>query len=358
MESLSVPKTLSFESGKCQVRTGIWEPHILASEADDVVAECSPDAENHVSCMNPDRDAFISDVGGLEWSTVLGGNEMPGLPRFIPVVEKSFLWMDPAMIPCSTVGISLADVFTTSMSTVGGRLQAPGKYRLNYRIFDSPVFKAKDMVLIMSGRDLMIETLWMRDEGMALFKELGQVGFTAATSPNFSVFIGECPLGHAINQKKSLECARLLEEAGITPIPHIYAMSEPHLQRYVKYLQEHPKVRMVIMNCTLQRKVPTETEHIRKVITRLITEVGSDLHIILQGLNIKNAALLCDYAPNLHYSVSTPFRNAVFRNENIFDPEMRDLIRIPGSSIPKDELVAANVHAYTQFVHNICPLGR
>ncbi len=204
------PKQLSFASMDCDVRNGTWEPYIAREEAYAVMFECSEKSENHVSCKNPLREEFIADVDGLDFSVSLNQGDLPKIPKFIPILESSFIQSDLSEIPGDFVGVSIADVFTSPLTQTGGRLQAPN-FRFKSGLKNSPMFSQKTPILFMSGQDTLIESLWMQHRQLSLFSTLRDAGFRIATSPNFSVFVGECSLGHRINQKISLICARMLQ---------------------------------------------------------------------------------------------------------------------------------------------------
>lgn len=342
-----LPKQLSFASMGCDVRNGIWEPYVSRGEANGVMLDCSQKPENHISCKNPLRDEFIADVEGLNFSVSLNQGDLPKIPKFIPILEKSFLQSDLSEIPGDFVGVSIADIFTSPLTQVGGRLQAPN-FRFKPELKESPMFSQKMPILFMSGQDTLIESLWMQHQELSLFPTLRDAGFRIATSPNFSVFVGECPLGHRINQKKSLICARMLQEAGITPIPHIYPMTNFHLRSYVEYFKTNPTIRTVIINCTLQRKDPEEVKSVLETVSCLIEEVA-DLHIILQGLDVRDVRLFSQYDQNIHYAVSTPFYNALFHKQNIFDNEHGEILAVAGSSESKEKLAIGNVDAYLKY---------
>lgn len=346
------PRTLAFASMHCDVRKGAWEPYVLSVEADSVVVTCPEKSENQVSCKNPLREEFIADVGGLEFSPSLSQEKIPTLPKFIPILEKSFVWSAPALIPSDFIGISVADIFVSSLRQVGGRWRAPSLH-LNPRLKQSPLFSEKKVILFMSGQDVLIETLWMEQNKLSFFESLREAGFQLATSPNFSVFAGECPLGHRINQKKSLVCARLLEVAGIKAIPHVYAITPTHLRKYIEYFKAYPSVRTITINCTLQRKEHDEVQSVVRRVAGLLDEI-SDLHIILQGLNARDRRFFCEYDSQLHYAVSTPFYNALLRKQSIFNTQRKRMdvkLRSPSS---KDELVRGNVQAYVDYFNETC----
>jgi hypothetical protein len=345
------PRTLSFAYLSCDVCKGTWSQFVSPDEAMNVQVDCSEKSTNHITCKNPEKDLYIEDVGGLAFDIPINQDSLPNLPKLIPTLEKSFIWSDPANIPSDTVSISLGDIFTNPPRSVSGVLKAPDELRFNEKILQSPMFLQKNVILNMSAQDVLIENAWMQQNKISLFSSLRRLGFRFATSPNFSVFIGECPLGHRINQKKSLVCAKLLQEEGIVPIPHIYAMNDFHLEAYIDYLTRYPSIKTIVMNCTLQRKQGQEIKHIHQVLAALLS-VRKDLHIILQGINIKDAKHFCEFNANLHYMVSTPHYNAIVRNENVYrDGELRT---IKGSSKTRTDLARENIQAYTEFAENVC----
>ncbi len=345
------PRTLSFASLECNVNNKDWEPFVSPTETSQIQEVCSEESVNHISCKNPDVALYIEDVQGLELDVNFDQTLLPKLPKMIHTLEKSFIWSDPSNIEGDAISISLGDIFTNPPRKVSGILRAPKRLNLNKKILQSPMFLQKTVILNMSAQDVLIESLWMQQNNISIYSSLYQLGFRFATTPNFSVFAGECPLGHRINQKKSLVFGKGLQKAGITAIPHVYIINDSHLEAYITYLKRFPTIKTIIMNCTLQRKSPLEIQHVHKIISRLILE-RKDLHIILQGINIKDARYFCEFEENLHYMVSTAHYNAVVRNENKYGNGKLETIR--GSSKNRGDLIKANTHAYAEFIENVC----
>ena len=148
-------------------------------------------------------------------------------------------------------------------------------------------------------------------------------------------------------------CASLLQKAGIAPIMHVYIMNEHHLNEYAAYLKANPSVKIITINCTRQRKEPNEVERIRAAVAHLLS-VRADLRIILQGLNVKDAKLFCEFNANLHYMVSTPTHNALMRKEALYDPRSVSISTLHGSDRGKGELAELNMLAYNAFFQNVC----
>ncbi len=125
-------------------------------------------------------------------------------------------------------------------------------------------------------------------------------------------------------------------------------MTSFHLRNYIEYFRTNPTIRTVIINCTLQRKDPEEVKSILETVSCLTEEI-EDLHIILQGLDIRDIRLFSQYDQNLHYAVSTPFYNALFHRQNTFDDEHGEILSVMGSSESKEKLAIGNVDAYLKY---------
>jgi hypothetical protein len=340
------PKTLSLDSLNCDVRSGRWEPYVLREEAQDVEFECPERASNQLSCKVPNIDEFISDINGLEFSTSLSQEDFPDFPKFIPLVEKRFLRSDPQIFPCEFVAIPFREILASCLKTVAGRWKSPS-LELSTSLRGSPVFSQKRVILFMSGQDVLIEKLWEKYDDSYL-SNLKEIGFEFASSPNFSVFAGECPLGHHVNQKKSLLLAQKLQEVGIKAIPHIYPITRAHLAKYITFFQRHPAVRLAIINCTLQRKAALEVANIVNRVSALLEEIP-DLRVILQGLNFGHRALFAKLDGRLHYASSAPTLTAIHKSLAMYDERKRTIVRVVNSIYDKAELVRRNTQAYIDF---------
>jgi hypothetical protein len=339
-------KTLSLESLNCEVRSGRWEPHVLREEAASVEFECLERPSNQLYCKVPNLDDFLKDINGLEFSASLFQIGFPELPKFIPVVEKRFLRLDPQVFPCEFVAVPVRAILASCFKTVGGRWRSPSLV-LSTSLKDLPLFSKKRVILCMSGQDVLIEKLWQTYDDSYLSK-LKEIGFEFATSPNFSVFAGECPLGHHVNQKKSLVFAEKLQEAGIKAIPHIYPITPAHLTKYITFFQRHSAVRFAIINCTLQRKATLEVHNICNRVSALL-EAIPDLRLILQGLNFGHRALFAKVDARLHYASSSPTQTAIHKKHITYDCVEARFVRAANSTYDKEELVKRNIQAYIDF---------
>ena len=344
--SSDLPRTLSLDYLRCDVANGTWEPYVQRDEATGVERECKEEAENHLSCKVPNIHDFIRDVEGLEFAVSLSQAGFPDFPKFIPLIEKRFLGSDPQIFPCDFVAVPLRETLASCFKTVAGRWRSPS-LTLSSTLRTSPLFSRKRVILCMSGQDVLIEKLWEKYDGSYL-SALREIGFEFATSPNFSVFAGDCPLGHHINQKKSLVFAGKLQEAGIKAIPHIYPITRTHLSKYIVFFRTHPTVRLAIINCTLQRKAAEEVLNIHNRVSALL-EAIPDLHLILQGLNFRDRASFGKFDSRLHYTSTSPVQSAIHKARAMYDAKQGKIVRVGGSAFAKEDLVRQNVQAYLDF---------
>ena len=156
------------------------------------------------------------------------------------------------------------------------------------------------------ARDSLLEHLWWDRDDFELFETLAGIGFHAITTPNFSLFKGECPVGHAWNIKKGLVCGEELERLGVTLIPHIYAVHQKQLERWCEWLNNHPTIKTVTMNCQLQRKSSVGRGIAITALRYLLT--NTDVHIILHGSDKRILERLKEFNGRLHTASSGAFK--------------------------------------------------
>jgi hypothetical protein len=187
-----------------------------------------------------------------------------------------------------------------------GRHRLSSNLQINTNVLYSPVFQGKKVILLFDARDVLLEYLWWNRDDFELFDKLSQIEFYAITTPNFSLFRGECPTGHALNIKKGLVCGEELEKRGMIVIPHIYAVHQRQLERWSDWLSKHPTIKTLAMNCQLQRRSDDGKEIAITALRYLFT--NTDTHIILNGGDESITSRLNEFKKRLHIASSGIFK--------------------------------------------------
>jgi len=269
-------------SSECQVSTGAFSPSIEAQEALYVTKPCNnPFRKNIVTCQDEFRDEFLDEVAGLDFNLALNP-EKTTLPSYIPIFDRRGFSFNDIPNDITFIGTTLRDIITSPLSSYAGRLQEPSGIRYNSSFAKTNAFRGKQSLLFLTGPDSLIEPAWHQREDSDLYNILRRGGIDHVSSFNFSLFEGECAFAQGLNLKKSIASAYELENNGIRHvIPHIYALNDHQLNRWVKWLTDNPSIQYVTMNCQVQRKKSEITKIVYNV-SSLLLQVPH-LKIILQG---------------------------------------------------------------------------
>jgi len=221
----------------------------------------------------------------------------------IPVIPQSYFAYPSVLIPDEIVGVSIRDIFIgRPIYSEFQKYRTSKNLQINIGVLSNPVFHNKKVILFFDERDVLLEYLWWDRKNLRLFEKLSQIKFYAVTTPNFSVFQGECPVGQALNIKKSLVSGVELEKLGMIVIPHVYAINKRQSERWSCWLGNHPSVKTVAMNCQLQRKRQEDIEIVVAALRHLL--LNTETHIILHGGGNTILSPLEEFRERLHIANS------------------------------------------------------
>ena len=286
MPNFSEPHNPTLFSQSCLVETGLHEPHIDRNEALYVEKPCeNPFRVATVTCKDPYLQEFIDEVGGLALDKKISGVDFSDLPSYIPIADLASSKLSNNTFPSPVVGLTLKDVVRSGVRSKAGALQEHGEISFRTNLLLSEALRGKRGILFASESDTLIERLWRERVGCHLFENIKIMGFWIMTAINFSVFRGECPVGHSLGQKKSLCSACLAEASGIPTIPHIYAINSFANESWISYLQANPQIKLISINCQLQKGVK-DIETLVNSVLGILQKTSPDFHIILVGFHL------------------------------------------------------------------------
>lgn len=343
-------KTPSLDSLYCEVSQGKFQPFIQPTEANAVRKHCGGFGNEVVTCKHPSLRLFLKEIDGLDLLNIKNENPLRSrLPKYIPIIDGEFFSCHSGVIKYNTVAVSLEDIFTSQPRKYAGRIHV-GKLKIKRDFLESPIFQNKKVILFSSGRDALIEKVWQESEILHFFSELAKMGFTLITGMNFSVFVGECPVGQAINMKKSLKYFSLLQKAGIPAIPHIYWAHELHLRRWVKWLKKNPKTNLITINCQMNKTLES-CRIIWEGIQYLIKHTGNNVRFLLEGPKKKILTELSNYSPLIHVAIKEPSMISKFHRKYILYQD--GLKRIREKDTSKCRLLGLNLKTYDYYLQKI-----
>ena len=326
----------------CEVASGKFSPLIKREEASDTIVSCqNPLGQNIITCKHPYRDEFVQEVNGLALNSKLK-TQIEDLPFYIPILDlgSSNLGNIPPFLP--VVGITLSDIVSQGILYKAGRYHEQNAIHFRSDILSRESFKNKKVILFNTGTDTLIEWLWYKRHESKLFETIRDMGFWAAGGINFSVIGGECAFAQALNQKRSLFSASLIEQNDILAIPHVYAITPYHIDRWVEWFIANPSIKLFTINCQLQKSI----NDIAQIITtiKVILRKLPFLHVLLQGFPIDNVNQFGSFIERIHLTDKIAVKFAQMRREILTRPSTGKLYNIQGSKKGLPELITNNIN--------------
>jgi hypothetical protein len=246
---------------------------------------CPGNYVNMVDCHCPNVQDFIDEVKSLDLMTKDIKGITPLIDDVLPIIPKEWFDNPPESVSSEVVGIRLGDVLTHEpYRNNAGVLKINPEASFDFSALQRPVFKGKKVVLVPTGPDTVIETLWFHRYSNEMFDAIASAGFYAVTGMNFSLFLHECPLGHLINLNKSLLFCEELDKRGVPVIPHVYAINDKQRAMWVHYLRKHPNIRTVLINTQMQRDYASMKE-VERTTQSLLD--ATEVNVILNGFQPK-----------------------------------------------------------------------
>ncbi len=331
-----------FYPSSCLTSQGAYSPHIDATEANYLRSPCKDHGFdiNIVNCKSRDLGKHLSEINGLDFTNVNARQKTVPLPNFIPVINGGFFGYSGSLVNYKTIGISLKDIVKSEF-LYGRRVLIPKSDLLKM-----PLFKDKRVVLFMSGKDHLVERIWREDKISDFYSRLKELGFYLVTAIDFSIFFGECPLGHAINLKKSLISYSQLEDQGINSAPNIYWAHKFHIERWVDWLIQYSNVNLITINCQCYKTV--DYPIIASGIKYIIEKINRPLVFLLEGPKIGLLNQLASVSGSIKIAFKKP---AVYSmNHQRLIIENGKVKSIAKDSAPKEQILNHNLKTYDNFL--------
>ena len=345
--SESSSKSLSLNSQTCRVGNG-EHPELDPREAAFVTKPCDSIPINTISCAVLNKKEFIEDdLGGLSLDVKLQTQtSLSSLPFLIPILDPRSFSIDGEKIDSPIVGVNLRNIFTSNPNKYAGGIHL-SKLKIKEGLLGNSAFRSKKTILFSSGRDTLIENLWLEAESLSFYIKIKEAGFSLATGFNFSIFWGECPIGQEANTKKSLITSREYENAGVDSIPHFYWHNDFQLRRRLDFLARNPKINFITINCQCYRE--EDFPILAKGIRFFIRNLDREIHFLLEGGPlVKILPYLQDVAPAIHVASKNPGLDAW--NGKRLEVRNGSLKRINDFQTPKGSLVVENFKVYELYL--------
>lgn len=312
--------------------------YIHINEATAVTKPCTGTGHNIADCRYPELEECISDVGSLSLMDIHPGSTEI-LPRYIPIINDSFFSFPASKFQYEVIGLNIKHIIET-----------PQKPKIIIDILNQPIFKNKRVILFASGKDALIEKLWRLSTDNKYFETMGEMGFYTATSVNFSLYEGECPIGHALNMKKTLVTLNIMQQSGLPCIPHTYWINEYQLERWIEWLLANPQIHTVTINCQCY-KTGEEHASVTSGIMKILKKVPRPIHFLLEGPKQNLLKRLTGISDLIHVAILFPSISALNSTELTSSKQKLEPVNAYGQK-SVEQLLTHNNLEYEKFLKN------
>jgi hypothetical protein len=287
-------------------------------------------------------DMSLSPQPQFEPSSASGQTLPPFFPQLLNGLEvSSVLAREPAV----AVGIAKA---LTPRGRVSRRA-IPEPYAAPSLRAQWAIGEDTRLICIGNYLDPYLERLWQAqtapEGGGHLWSRLQSLGFDAATSLNFSIYLDRPRLEHLINIKRTwLTVQRIQEMSALIPIPHLQWATTRDLERQLQYAQAHG-FHTLTLNLQMWKRQGWDT-----VLDglHLLREKAPEMRLLVAGVaGLKHLTELAALLPNACFTNTTAHYLAQ-RYLRLRRDGTR-LIKEPVEGHP-DLILAENVHLFREFL--------
>jgi hypothetical protein len=204
------------------------------------------------------------------------------------------------------------------------------------------------LLCIGNALDGYLERLWPVQRHENAFGRIQALGFDAATSLNFSIYLDRPRLEHLVNIKRTwLTVRRMQETSTLLPIPHLQWGHPLDLERQVRYAREQGFHTLTI-NLQLVKRQGWD---IVGTGLRILQEQAPELHLLFTGVaSLKRMAELAKVFPEASFT-NTTCHYLAQRGVRLRRDGAR-LIKEPVTGHP-DLILAENVALFREFVDEV-----
>jgi len=301
---------------------------------------CEGGTQHAADCR--ELESWLDSIGGLALDASLAPQPEFQLPPFFPQLLNGL--EVPSLLarePVVAVGIAKA---LTARGRVSHRA-IPAPYAT--RSLRSQWGVGKDALLLCLGNtlDSYLERLWAVQADENAWGHLQALGFNAATSLNFSIYLDRPRLEHLVNLKRSwLTVRRVQDTSGLVPIPHLQWATILDLQRQLRYAREQG-FHTLTLNLQMIKRQGWETVAAGLAVIR---EEAPDIHLLFAGVaSLRRMGWLATLFPTASFTNITAHYLAQ-RHVRLRRDDIR-LIKEPVDGHP-DLILAENVRLYRDFI--------
>jgi len=293
-------------------------------------------------------EPWLDPIGGLDLNVDLAPQPEFELPPFFPQLLNglevpSVLSREPA------IGVGIAKALTPQ-GQVSHRA-IPQRYGTRSLRAQWGIGEGSLLLCVGNALDGYLERLWPAQCQDNAFGRIQSLGFDAATSLNFSIYLDRPRLEHLVNVKRTwLTVRRMQETSTLIPIPHLQWGHPLDLERQIRYAREQG-FHTVTVNLQLVKRQGWDV-----VATGLpiLQEQAPELRLLFTGVaSLKRMAALAGAFPMSSFTNTTAHylaqRGVRLR---LAEGHGTRLIKEPVAGHP-DLILAENVALYREFLDEI-----
>jgi hypothetical protein len=287
-------------------------------------------------------DEWVQALNGLTLDMPLAPQPQFDLPSFIPQLLNglevpSMLAREPA------IAVGIAKALTPRGRT--SRRAIPEAYATHSLRAQWGIGESTQLICIGNYLDPYLERLWKAQEQENVWGALQALGFDAATSLNFSIYLDRPRMEHLVNIKRTwLTVQRIQKTSSLIPIPHLQWATTLDLERQLDYAQAQG-FHTLTMNLQMIKRQGWDTVAAGIPIIR---ERTPDLRLLITGVaGLKRLAELVEAFPNALFTNTTAHYLAQ-RYLRLRCDDTR-LIKEPVEGHP-DLILAENVCLFREFL--------
>jgi hypothetical protein len=288
-------------------------------------------------------EAWVEALDGLALDMPLAPQPEFELPAFLPQLLNG-LEVPSRLAREAVVGVGIAKVLTPRGRV--SRRAIPLPYGPHDLRAQWGIGEGTRLLCLGNYLDGYLEKLWPAQAGENLWGRLRSLGFDAATSLNFSLYLDRPRLEHLVNIKRSwLTVKRMQGTSRLIPIPHLQWATALDLARQLDYAREQG-FHTLTLNLQMLKRQGWDT-----LLMGLPMLQASGLRFLFAGVSsLRRLAELARALPHISFANTTAHYLA--QRYVRLQCDGTRLIKEPVTGHP-DLILAENVSLYRDFVAGV-----
>jgi hypothetical protein len=294
---------------------------------------------------------YVREIGGFDLSTVARAPLLarPSLARAVPLLFHGNSRRSP--LKTQTVALPFARMFD----------RRTGQARFTSRADLCDAFKIHPLTtVLLSGTDSdpPIENWWQigRDNRLKVIRVLRDLGVVLATSPNYSLFVDQ-PRWDDLHSMKRIGIvhSEMLNE-GFQAALHVNGRTETDFQRWTEFLRSRSEIQILAYEFATGTGWIGRREIHVEWLTKLASDVGRPLDIIIRG-GVELIPALARAFAHVTFIDTSAFMRTMKRRRVVLTEGGKLLWRAAPTQVgaPLDDLLNENVVSVTTWIRSQFP---